>query len=134
VSGLGDGTAGQLSDFGVGFFVGILVGEGHFGGDGRQPHITIRMHVDHARLFEWLKETFPGGRLYGPYEHAGRRYFQWMARGPFLRNEVVPLLDAHLRPEHSQRAFDRYQAMKARYRLGAAPTAPSDPASRSRDT
>lgn len=117
VSDLREGTPGGLNDFDVGFFLGILVGEGHLGGDGRQPQITIRMHVDHARLFEWLEERFPEGRLYGPYEHAGRRYFQWMARGPFLRKKIVPLLNAHLRPEHSQRVFDRYQAMKARYGL-----------------
>ncbi len=33
---------------------GILVGEGHFGGDGRQPQVTLRMHVDHEALFRWL--------------------------------------------------------------------------------
>ncbi len=107
----------EPSSFDVGFFVGLLVGEGHFGGDGRQPQITLRMHTDHANLFTWLQRVFPGGRLFGPYEHGGRRYYQWMARGPFLRNTLIPILDAHLRPEHSQRAHDRYQAMKERYGL-----------------
>ena len=75
-----------------GVLVGILIGEGHFGGDGKQPHVTLRMHVDHESLFRWIMARF-GGRLYGPYPrgtflreyHGGRHYFQWMARGTFLR-------------------------------------------------
>lgn len=97
--------------------VGILIGEGHFGGDGRQPQITLRMHTDHEALFRWLEKTFPGGRLYGPYHHGGRSYFQWMARGSFLREELVPLLDQHLEVELDGKAFARYLAMKERYRL-----------------
>lgn len=107
-----------LSDFDVGFFLGILVGEGHFGGDGRQPQITVRMHTDHERLFRWLERTFPGGKLYGPYDHGGRRYFQWMARGAYLRQELIPLLDRHLQPDLDARAHGRYQQMKEKYRLG----------------
>jgi hypothetical protein len=105
----------EPSEFQVGFLVGLLVGEGHFGGDGRQPHVTLRMHTDHERLFRWLEQTFPGGRLYGPYHHGGRSYFQWMARGPFLRDVLVPLLDRYVTPELDERAYGRYAAMKARY-------------------
>ena len=105
------------SDFETGLLVGILIGEGHFGGDGRQPQVTLRMHTDHEVLFRWLEKTFPGGRLYGPYHHGGRSYFQWMARGSFLREELVPLLDKHLVAELDGKAFRRYQAMKERYRL-----------------
>jgi hypothetical protein len=97
--------------------MGILIGEGHFGGDGRQPQITLRMHTDHEALFRWLEKTFPGGRLYGPYHHGGRSYFQWMARGSFLREELVPLLDRHLEAELDGKAFARFRAMKERYRL-----------------
>lgn len=108
----------QLSDFEVGFLLGVLVGEGHFGGDGKQPQITLRMHTDHENLFRWLERTLPGARLYGPYDHGGRRYFQWMARGEFLRNELIPLLDRVLVPELDGKAFGRYQEMKARYQIG----------------
>jgi hypothetical protein len=104
-------------DLQIGILVGILIGEGHFGGDGRQPQVTLRMHVDHEALFRWLMATFPGGRLYGPYNHSGRRYFQWMARGPYLRTVLVPLLDARLRPEIDGRTWERYRQMKERYRL-----------------
>ena len=105
----------SATEFDVGVLVGILVGEGHFGGDGRQPHIVLRMHTDHERLFQWLMRTFPGGRLYGPYHHGGRSYYQWMARGPFLRDTLLPLLDRHLDPDLDGLVFTRYQQMKERY-------------------
>jgi hypothetical protein len=113
-----------------GLLVGLLIGEGHFGGDGRQPHVTLRMHTDHEALFRWLTQRFPGGRLYGPYHHGGRSYFQWMARGRFLREELVPLLDAHLRPGLDGKSFNRFRAMKQRYLGGSSSgTPPATPAS-----
>jgi hypothetical protein len=105
------------SDFRIGFLVGLLVGEGHFGGDGRQPHVTLRMHTDHQQLFQWLEENFPGAKVYGPYHHGGRSYYQWMARGDFLREVLVPTLDRYLTPSLDGKAFRRYETMKERYRL-----------------
>ncbi len=110
----------MVTPFEAGLLVGLLIGEGHFGGDGRQPQVTLRMHVGHESLFRWLERTFPGGRLYGPYAHGGRHYYQWMARGPFLREVLVPLLDRALRPELDARTYARYRAMKERYGLGDA--------------
>ncbi len=107
----------QVSEFQVGILVGLLIGEGHFGGDGRQPHVTLRMHTDHERLFRWLESTFPGSRLYGPYHHGGRSYYQWMARGAFLREELIPLLDRYLDPQLDARAATRYARMKSQYKL-----------------
>lgn len=103
------------TQFDYGFLVGLLVGEGHFGGDGRQAQVTLRMHVRHEAIFQWLERTFPGGRLYGPYHHGGRDYLQWMARGLFLRDELVPILDRWLSPDLDQHSFARFQLMKARY-------------------
>ena len=107
----------EPTEFAVGLLVGVLIGEGHFGGDGRQPHVTLRMHTDHEALFRWLTSTFPGGRLYGPYSHNGRSYFQWMARGDFLRQRLIPLLDRHLTEQLDGKAFSRYLEMKRRYAL-----------------
>jgi hypothetical protein len=101
--------------------VGLLIGEGHFGGDGRQPQITLRMHVRHAPLFRWIERTFPGGKLYGPYSHDGRHYFQWMGRGSYLRDVLVPLLDDHLSPQLDAKSAERYAEMKARYRQKLSP-------------
>lgn len=113
----------DLDPFDAGFLVGILVGEGHFGGDRKRPQVTLRMHTDHAALFTWLVDRFPESRLYGPYEHGGRRYYQWMARSALLRDRLVPLLDRYLRPHHSGRAWQRYQAMKNRYGFASVPEA-----------
>ena len=99
----------------LGVLVGLLIGEGHFGGDGRQPQITLRMHTRHRSMFEWLVRTVPGGKLYGPYTHGGRDYMQWMIRGQQLR-EILP----HLAPaiaEVDEHASTRLREMCLRYRL-----------------
>ncbi len=106
-----------MGDFDEGFLVGILVGEGSFGGDGRQPQVTLRMHTDHEALFHWLVERFPKSRLYGPYDQSGRRFYQWMCRGESLREELLPILERRMSPALSARAWDRYQAMRRTYRL-----------------
>ena len=116
------------TQFDIGFLVGLLVGEGHFGGDGRQAHVTLRMHVRHEAIFRWLERTFPGGRLYGPYHHGGRDYLQWMARGPYLRDELVPLLDRWLSPDLDRHSFERFELMKARYPQAVANPAAAEPA------
>ena len=105
----------MLSPFDEGFVVGVLLGHGNFGGDGRQPQITLRMHVRHEGVFRWLMERFPRTRLYGPYHHGGRSYFQWMARGPALVHDVLPVLERHLRPELDAHAAERLEAMVERY-------------------
>lgn len=90
------------------------MGEGSFGGDGRQPSITVRMHTRHEALFHRLCEIVPGSRLYGPYHHSGRSYFQWLVRGPALRR-LIPLLDLHLTPEIDGHAHQRYERMLDTY-------------------
>ncbi len=113
----GNMTVKQLSTFDIGYLIGILVGEGHFGGDGKQPQVTLRMHTDHRALFAWLQDKLPQAKLYGPYHHGGRSYYQWMVRGQALREHLLPLLDAHLSPELDGKSWQRYQAMKERYGL-----------------
>ena len=105
----------SLSDFDRGVFVGLLIGEGSFGGDGKQPQITLRMHVRHEALFRWLVERFPRTRLYGPYGHGGRSYFQWMARGAALVEDVLPLLERHLSASLDAYAAARLDEMRERY-------------------
>ena len=85
-----------MDDFEEGFLIGILVGEGHFGGDGLQPQVTLRMHTRHEELFHWLVEKVKGSKLYGPYHHGGRYYYQWMVRGNALRGELLPILQRRL--------------------------------------
>jgi hypothetical protein len=95
--------------------VGLLIGEGSFGGDGKQPQVTLRMHVRHESLFRWLVGRFPRSRLYGPYHHGNRSYFQWMARGPALVHDVLPLLEEELHGELDGYAAGRLKQMRERY-------------------
>jgi hypothetical protein len=113
----------ELSDFDRGLLIGLLIGEGSFGGDGRQPQVTLRMHVRHEAIFTWLTERFPRCRLYGPYHHDGRHYYQWMARGqalvqdllPFLDPAEIELLDTHAAGRLATMC-ERYAAYIARHR------------------
>jgi hypothetical protein len=105
-----------MDEFSAGVLIGLLIGEGHFGGDGKQPHVTLRMHVRHESMFRWLERTVPGGRLYGPYSHGGRSYFQWMARGACLREIIVPLLARHIDGLDTY-AASRFREMCSRYRI-----------------
>jgi hypothetical protein len=73
------------------------------------------MHVRHEAMFTWIERTFPGGKLYGPYNHDGRHYFQWMARGSYLREVLMPILDEYLTTQLDAASAERYEEMKARY-------------------
>lgn len=105
----------ELSDFDRGFLVGLLIGEGSFGGDGKQPQVTLRMHTRHEALFRWLTERFPRTKLYGPYTHGGRSYYQWMARGRTLVQDVLPLLEEHITHDLDAHAATRLIEMRERY-------------------
>jgi hypothetical protein len=104
-----------LSDFDRGVIVGLLIGEGSFGGDGKQPQVTLRMHTRHEALFRWLVDRLPDSRLYGPYNHGGRSYFQWMARGRTLVRDLLPLLEDALDGGIDEYAAARFQTMRERY-------------------
>ena len=103
----------ELSDLERGIVVGLLVSQGSFGGDGKSPHVILKMHVRHERLVRWLADRFPRSRLYGPYHHGNRHFFQWVARGPALVNDLLPLLgEAEAIDGY---AADRIQAMREHY-------------------
>jgi hypothetical protein len=105
----------ELTDFERGVVVGLLIGEGSFGGDGKQPQVTLRMHIRHEAIFRWMMERFPETRLYGPYHHGGRSYYQWMARGTALVRDVLPLLEQELHPALDAAAAERLATMRERY-------------------
>lgn len=119
------------SEFERGVLVGLLIGEGHFGGDGRQPQVTLRMHTRHETLFRWLEQNVPGSKLYGPYDHGGRSYFQWMVRGSVLRDVLLPVLADSLSPTLDAPSYERFSDMCQRYArrlgLGAAGDSPPPP-------
>jgi hypothetical protein len=110
-----EAVANDLSDFEKGLILGLLIGEGHFGGDGKQPQITLRMHVRHERLLMWINERVRWSRMFGPYHHNGRHYLQLMVRGPALRQELAPLLYALPWAEIDDYSYDRFMNMLAKY-------------------
>jgi hypothetical protein len=107
--------AAPLSDLERGIACGLLLSQGSFGGDGRQPQITLRMHVRHEALLRWLVDRFPRTRLYGPYHHGERSYYQWMARGRALVEDVLPVLEGVVTPELDGPAAERLDEMSRRY-------------------
>jgi len=114
---LGETTPAPLNEFDRGLLIGILIASGHFGGDGRQPQITLKMHVRHERLLRYLLSAVPSARLYGPYFHSGRQYFQLMFRGDALRHDLIPLLDALPWESIDRYSYERYRGMKDRYAI-----------------
>lgn len=108
-------TGLDLTPYEEGVIVGVLLGEGHFGGDGRQPQVTVRMHVRHEALVRWLHARIPRSRLYGPYHHGDRHYFQWMVRGEALTEDLYPLLERHVGPELDAHAYARIASMREKY-------------------
>jgi hypothetical protein len=98
-----------------GLLAGLLLSAGSFGGDGKQPQVTLRMHIRHEQLLRWVTDQVAGSRLYGPYHHGGRSYFQWMARGDALVHELLPLLEETLQPDLDPPAYERLRDMVDRY-------------------
>ncbi len=104
-----------LTDVERGLIAGLLLAEGSFGGDGRQPQLTLKLHVRHERLLRWLVERLPRTRLYGPYDHGDRHYFQWMARGRALVLDVLPIVEAAGIEGLDDHAAERIGRMRERY-------------------
>ena len=102
-----------LTDFDRGVIVGLLITQGSFGGDGRTPHITLKMHVRHESLLRWLHGRFPNTKLYGPYQHGSRHFYQWTARGRALVEDVLPVLEAV--SDLDAHAAERIAQMRANY-------------------
>jgi len=57
-----------MTSYEEGFLMGVLVGEGHFGGDRLRPHVILHMHARQEKLLTWFLTMVPGSKLYGPRE------------------------------------------------------------------
>jgi hypothetical protein len=80
------------------------------------------MHVRHEPMLRYLNRLFPTARLYGPYNHAGRHYFQLMWRDRSLRYGLMPVLEALPWEAIDPHSYGRYRKMKETYGLGDAPS------------
>ncbi len=95
-----------------GFVLGFFTGQGSFGGDGRTPHLTVRMHTKHEDLLQRLCQLLPGSNVYGPYTHGEREYYQWMLRGEELANHIDLLEELK---DWDDPSYERFKEMKDRY-------------------
>ncbi len=99
-----------MDDFDKGFIIGLIVGEGSFTGDKKQPTLSIKLHARDPEPLQRLVRLL-GGRIFGPYRHGGRHYHLWHLRGPDLRL-AVPLFQEYL-PQGWKRV--QFQAWLRRY-------------------
>ena len=116
-----------MREFDVGYIMGLVVGEGSFTADRRQPYLQVKLHARDPFPIRHLAERL-GGRVYGPYHHQTRHYYVWLLRGPALR-DAVPIFQAYLpeswKREQFERWLDQHSAFFALERGAAAPSEPT---------
>jgi hypothetical protein len=92
--------------FDIGYIMGLVVGEGSFTGDRRQPVLQVKLNARDPFPLRRLSELL-GGRVYGPYDRTGRNYFLFMLRGSDLR-AAVPLFQRYLPESWKREQFERW--------------------------
>ena len=102
-----------MEPFGLGFSMGLIVGEGSFTGDRQQPALQIRMHRRDLEALEHVQRQL-GGRIFGPYAHAGRNSYVYLLRGGELRS-ALPILQQFLPPSWKRAQFDTWRAKYSDY-------------------
>ena len=92
-----------LTDFDLGYIMGLMIGEGSFTGDKEQPALQLRLKEDDPEPLKRLNRLL-GGSIYGPYNHSERRYYVWMLRGAALW-KATELFYQHLPNSRKRRQF-----------------------------
>lgn len=114
-----------LSSFQIGYIMGLVVGEGSFTGDRRQPALQVKLHeADPEPLF--LLQHLLGGHVFGPYEHNRRHYCVYMLRGRALR-AAIPLFERHLPDSRRRRQFEAWLQQRSRFFDAVTPSPPPQP-------
>jgi hypothetical protein len=93
--------------------MGLIVGEGSFTGDRRQPSLEVKLHRRDLEPLEHLQRTL-GGRIFGPYARGSRNLYAYMLRGRELR-EALPVLREFLPQSWKRIQFDEWQRKYADY-------------------
>jgi hypothetical protein len=102
-----------VDSFGLGYAMGLIVGEGSFTGDRQQPSLEVKTHRRDVEPLEHLQRTL-GGRIFGPYAHGGRNLYAYMLRGRELRT-ALPILEEHLPSSWKRAQFDTWRAKYAEF-------------------
>lgn len=115
-----------VREFDIGYIMGLVVGEGSFTADRKQPYLQVRLHVRDPFPLRHLAEQL-GGRVYGPYRHQTRHYYAWLLRGPALR-AAIPIFRAYLPESWKREQFERWLEQHSEFfaidRGAAVPSAP----------
>ena len=104
-------SAKHRSPFHIGYLMGLLVGEGSFTGDRKAPALQVKLHeADPLPLLNLQRAL--GGRIHGPYHHAGkdgitRHYTVWYLRGKGLM-ALLPLIHRHLPASRKREQFEMW--------------------------
>jgi hypothetical protein len=112
-----------VREFEIGYIMGLVVSEGSFTADRRQPCLQVKMHARDPFPLRHLADRL-GGRVYGPYRHQTRHYYTWLLRGPALK-AAIPLFRAYLPESWRREQFERWLEQHSGYfalDLGAAVT------------
>jgi hypothetical protein len=97
-----------VDSFGLGYAMGLVVSEGSFTGDRRQPSLEIRIHRRDLEPLEHVQRIL-GGRIFGPYAHGGRNLYVYMLRGRELKG-ALPVLQEHLPNSWKRVQFESWRA------------------------
>jgi hypothetical protein len=102
-----------VEPFALGFSMGLIVGEGSFTGDREQPALQIRMHRRDLEALEHVQRQL-GGRIFGPYAHAGRNSYVYLLRGGALKS-ALPVLEEFLPSSWKRVQFDAWRTKYTDY-------------------
>ncbi|HZT43047.1 MAG TPA: hypothetical protein VFA07_12840 [Chthonomonadaceae bacterium] len=95
-----------MSEFEIGYIMGLIVGEGSFTGDRVQPCLSVTLQLGDRMPLDTLQQHL-GGRVNGPYDKNGSLCYDWKLRGPELRASI-PLFNKYLPPSRKRRQFEAW--------------------------
>jgi hypothetical protein len=99
--------------FGLGYLMGIVVGEGSFTSG---PRLSVALHECDPEPLRALMERF-GGTIYGPYVTRRRDgkstpMWQWKLGGPALWR-ALPVFDQYLPQSHKRSQYEAWKGAHA---------------------
>lgn len=111
-----DDTISHMTDFEKGFVIGLIVGEGSFTGDKRQPSLDVRMGSNDPEPILFLQQTF-GGAVYHyvrAYKDGRTRdFYDYHLRGGELKQSIKFFNDHLVR----SRKRDQFEDWMDKYKL-----------------
>jgi hypothetical protein len=104
-----------VTDFELGYCLGLIAGEGSFSYLWKYPCLTVKVRDYDPEMLKYLTRCF-GGKVYGPYPGTGfsnGATIQWMLYGRKLAR-ILPLL--HKLPAgHKRRQFETWLVAHAAF-------------------